>query len=75
MMHDAPSRKALLRSRVRSADIRDVSRAPVLLKIACGPAVGAATSSGHQAGLATIIASLLHRDVPRKMEAQAHDFL
>ena len=74
-MHDAPSRLALLRTRVRPADIRDVSRAPVLLERACGPVLGAANSSGQEAGLASLIACLLHHELPRNIEAQARDFL
>ena len=56
VIQDAPSRLALLRTRVRPADNRDVSRAPVLLERACGPVLGAANSSGQEAGLASLIA-------------------
>ena len=73
--HDAPRQLNSIRTRVRAADIRDVSGHWPLIARLTSPKNWDALESGQPAPLALLIADILPRPAPNSVEATAREVL
>ena len=75
VVHDAPRQLNSIRTLVRAANIRDVSRHWPLVARLTSPTNWDALESGQPAPLALLIADILQRPAPTSVEATAREVL
>ena len=75
VVHDAPRQLNLIRTRVRAANIRDVSRHWPLVARLTSPTNWDALESGQPAPLTLLIADILQRPAPNSVETTAREVL